>query len=102
MSAQNAETASSTANNIFSRLGNMATPLAQAVSAISSSSTGQKIAKKIAASPAATKIANALSKFGSKSKLATMQHLVDAMIAYTMGVVSGLQVWCHGFFWQDV
>ena len=67
----------------------MASPLTQAVSAIGSTQT---VAKKITMSRAARRVSNALMKFGSKSKLATMQHLVDAMIAYTMGVVSGLQV----------
>jgi hypothetical protein len=79
---QDAATTSATASNIFSRLGNVAPVAQQAATAVGSLST----------SPAATRIANALSKFGSRSQLATWQHLVDAMIAYSMGVVSGIQV----------
>jgi hypothetical protein len=89
---QNAVTAQSTASNVFGRLGEMAVPVAQAASATASSAAGQKLAKKL---PAATKLFNSLSKFGSRSQLATMQHLVDAMIAYAMGVVSGLQVFLY-------
>ena len=96
---QNAVTAQSTASNVFGRLGEMAVPVAQAASATASSSAGQKLAKKL---PAATKLFNSLSKFGSRSQLATMQHLVDAMIAYAMGVVSGLQVFLYLYFFPSI
>ena len=102
---QDATIRTASVDNILGRLGEVAGQggTKKATNALGKTTTGKKmkaagakatktLGKKIATSPAAKKIANSLSRFGSRSQLANMQHTVDAMLAYAMGIVSGLQV----------